>query len=303
MQDITLLDGGLGQEIIRRSHADKAHPLWSVKTMFDEPDVIKQVHKDFIAAGAKVLSVNNYTATPTRMLRNDMMGQFEQAHETAIQLLKSAISESDKSADEITIAGCLPPLTASYVADAALDYQPSYDEYCRLIEVQKDHVDVILVETMSNSQETFAAVDALTSFGEKTYISLTLSDDLTNCLRSGETLEAVIERLSEKNIDAVMINCSFPEAVSKALPILAQSDLRFGAYANGFTSISALQPGGTVDGLHARTDLPPEIYASHALSWIDAGATIIGGCCEITPSHIAYLAKEMHNHGYRPSQL
>jgi S-methylmethionine-dependent homocysteine/selenocysteine methylase len=70
---------------------------------------------------------------------------------------------------------------------------------------------------------------------------------------------------------------------------LAARNLTFGAYANGFTSITALQPGGTVDSLKARTDLGPSAYADFAQSWAELGATIIGGCCEVGPAHIAEL--------------
>ena len=65
MASITLLDGGLGQEINNRSTQDNSHPLWSVQVMHNEPEIVVQVHEAFINAGAKVLTLNNYTATPT----------------------------------------------------------------------------------------------------------------------------------------------------------------------------------------------------------------------------------------------
>ena len=65
MADIIFLDGGLGQEINKRSSKTKSHPLWSLKVMYDEPEIVSKVHLDFINAGAKVLSLNTYTATPT----------------------------------------------------------------------------------------------------------------------------------------------------------------------------------------------------------------------------------------------
>ena len=70
-------------------------------------------------------------------------------------------------------------------------------------------------------------------------------------------------------------------------------DIPVGAYANGFTGIAADfdKIGATVDSLKARTDLGPEAYAKFAQGWIDAGATLIGGCCEVGPAHIAELAR------------
>ena len=75
--------------------------------------------------------------------------------------------------------------------------------------------------------------------------------------------------------------------------MLAASGLRCGGYANGFTAIDALVPGGNVDALSARTDLGPEAYGDFAMSWIDAGASIVGGCCEVGPAHIAHLHQRL----------
>ena len=89
------------------------------------------------------------------------------------------------------------------------------------------------------------------------------------------------------------MNCSIPEAISANLPILRDANVVFGAYANGFTSITALQPGGTVDSLKARKDLSPAVYADFIDQWIDIGATIVGGCCEVGPAHIAEISKRL----------
>ena len=303
MTSITLLDGGLGQEINTRSTQDKSHPLWSVQVMHNEPDIVVQVHEEFINAGAKVLTLNNYTATPTRMNRHGFGELFEATHQQAIKLMNQAISNSKVERSSINIAGCLPPIAASYVASAALNYQQSYDEYCRLIEVQQDGVDLFLAETISNIEEAEAAVDALQAFGHKTHIGLTLSDNATATLRSGEPLVDALAMLASKKVDAAMINCSFPEAVTEALPHLRASKLKFGAYANGFTSIDKLTPGSTVDNLQARIDLSPEVYAQHALEWIAGGASIVGGCCEISPTHIQHLHKVLLEQGHGITKL
>ena len=303
MTSIAFLDGGLGQEINKRSTQETSHPLWSVKVMHDEPEIVISAHKDFLLAGAKVIGLNNYTASITRLSRHGFGDKFEETHQLAIQLMNTAITESGLARETINIAGCLPPLAASYVSSAALDYQQSYDEFCQLIEVQSEAVDLFLVETMSNITEAKAAIAALKQYHKQTYIGLTLSDDLSNTLRSGEALEQAIERFSDDNIDALMVNCSCPEAIDKAMPVLQASGLRYGAYANGFTSIENLAPGTTVDGLQARIDLDPKKYAEHVMGWLDMGATIIGGCCEIGPEHIKYLSQQITAQGHELTTL
>jgi S-methylmethionine-dependent homocysteine/selenocysteine methylase len=98
--------------------------------------------------------------------------------------------------------------------------------------------------------------------------------------------------VSDHRPDRVMLNCSRPEAVSQGLPILARLGLPFGAYANGFTRIDPRfnKIGATTDLLTARDDVGPERYAEFAAAWVRAGASTVGGCCEIGPAHIAELA-------------
>ena len=288
-QTIVLLDGGLGQEISKRAKRSEPHPLWSLMVMMEEPQVVVEAHLDFIRAGARVLAVNNYTATLTRLTREALQAQFEDIHQLAVELLNQAIDESGVETSQFSRMGCLPPLAASYVADVAPSYEMAYQEYVKLITVQDGLVDGFLVETMSNNEEMRAARDALVATGHSVRIGMTLADDGSNCLRSGEPLEEAIEMLAGGALDGCMVNCSQPEVVLSALPLLASLGCPFGAYANGFTTVAPLQPGGTVKDLKERIDLTPEAYTQHALEWINAGATIVGGCCEISPRHIEYL--------------
>lgn len=300
---ITLLDGGVGQETNRRASQAQSHPQWSVKVMHDEPEVVVQVQADFLRAGAKVITLNNYTATPSRMKKYDMMAQYEQTHQLAAQCANDALSAANIAREEVNIAGCVPPLAASYVTEVAPAYAQAYDEYCSLIEQQKPFVDVFLVETMSNLAELTAALDALEHHQQKAYVGLTLKDDASVTLRSGQPLSDALALLRERAAEAVMINCCYPEAVDLAIGALSQSSLRFGAYANGFKSVEPLKPGTTVDQLETRAELTPKRYADHAMAWVAQGATIIGGCCEISPAHIAAMSAQLKAEGYEVSKL
>ena len=300
MADIHFLDGGLGQEIQNRATA-QPHPLWSVKVMYDEPDVVSTVHRDFIAAGARVITANTYTASPPRLRRDGDISQIGDIHDTALSLARAAIDEAGDPA--LQLAGCLPPLVGSYVAEVSMDFEASLADYRQLVDLQKQGVDLFLIETMSNITEARAALSAVRQTGKAGFVGLTVRDDGSNCLRSGEELSDALDQLLPLGPGGIMVNCSVPEAVSAAMPVLAGLPVPFGGYANGFTSIDALRPGGTVASLSARTDLGPEAYADFAVSWIEAGATIIGGCCEVGPAHIAHLAGRLRNEGHRLTGL
>ena len=129
--------------------------------------------------------------------------------------------------------------------------------------------------------------------GKPVWVSLSVDDSDGTKLRSGEALAEAVTMLKDYNPAVVLINCSLPEAVSQGLPVLAGHGFNLGAYANGFTGIHSdfNSIDATVDLLKARTDLGPAEYLSFAKSWAEGGASIIGGCCEVGPDHVAALSK------------
>ncbi len=291
---VALLDGGVGQELYRRS-GPPASPLWSIQVMMDRPDLVETVHLEFIEAGARIVTVNSYAATPRRLDRAGKGDMFDAVHATAVSAAKSAC---DKSGRMVRIAGCLPPLVASYKPDLALPEEASLADYRRIVAAQADHVDLFLCETLPSVAEARAATIAASESGKTVWTSLTVSDTDGTVLRSGEDAADGARAAVAAGAEAVLINCSSPEATGGALAALAETGVPRGAYANGFVSVDTLEPGGTVDVLDARTDLDPTAYAAHALQWVASGASIVGGCCEIGPAHIAELARRLATEGY-----
>jgi homocysteine S-methyltransferase len=294
MSDIILLDGGMGQELLARS-VQAAHPLWSAKILLDEPKIVQQVHEDYIRAGARVITINAYSATPERLQRDGAPEMFEPLQARAIAMARAA---RDACGTEVRIAGCLPPLFASYRPDLAPNFDANLKMYREIVAQQASKVDLIQCETLSSVVEATAACTAAVETGLPVWVGLSVNDDDSQTLRSGEPLTAALTALSGLGAQAILLNCSVPEAISAALPQVIATGTPAGAYANGFTSIEALQPGGTVDGLRARKDLTPEVYATHAMAWVKAGAKIVGGCCEVGPAHIEKLARTLRSAGH-----
>jgi homocysteine S-methyltransferase len=282
---VVLLDGGMGQELLKRSKTPPT-PLWSAQFLIDGPDIVEAVHAEYASCGCRVATLNTYIVTPERLERDGDPAQFETLHKRAIALARSGTGNAENS---VTIAGCLPPLLASYRADVVPAYEEAIAAYRRIVAVEKNGVDLFQCETLSSVREVRAATTAAAESGKPVWTSMTVMDADGTKLRSGEPLADGVAAARECGAQAVLVNCSWPEAVGQAMPILALSGLPFGAYANGFTSIEALLPGGTVEELKARDDLDPERYAAHALAWVEAGASIVGGCCEVGPAHMRYL--------------
>ncbi|MGM0433612.1 MAG: homocysteine S-methyltransferase family protein [Pseudomonadota bacterium] len=294
-EQVVLLDGGMGQELRRRS-AQPASPLWSAQVMLDEPDLVVDAHRDFINAGARVITLNTYSATPTRLARDGEPGLFEPLHSAALNAARKAC---DESGENVRIAGCLPPLVASYRPEVAHDEATCLAEYRQMVQAQKaGGVDLFLCETMSIAHEARAATTAAVESGLPVWTAFTVDDADGTRLRSGESLAEAARDVVKIGADAVLVNCAVPEALTTAMDTLAELGVPFGGYANAFTSVAALEPGGTVDVLEARKDLDPDAYADHVLQWVEKGATIVGGCCEVGPAHIKALAERLNAAGF-----
>ncbi len=284
----------MGQELLKRSSREVT-PMWSADIMLNEPDLVSQLHLDFINAGAQVIILNTYTATPPRLKRDGQLSYLTRLHHNAILSAQKAVEKSNK--ENVKIAGCLPPLVASYKAEACLSYDESFQIYTQLVELQMAGCDLFICETMSSIIETKAACEAAKLSGKPIWVAFTIADNMRQTLRGGESLQNAITSILPYKPQAILLNCSQPEAIDASWPILQTlkstipDSIEIGAYANGFTSVEDLYPGDTVEALDVRGDLSPSAYAQFAKNWINKGATIVGGCCEIGPAHIKALTE------------
>ena len=127
------------------------------------------------------------------------------------------------------------------------------------------------------------------------WLAVTVDDGDGARLRSGEAVADVVAVAREEGASALLVNCSVVEVMPAALDALGPCSLPLGVYANAFTRISDdfRTAGADVSVLQARSDLDPVRYADHAQRWQALGATIIGGCCETGPAHIAEIDRRL----------
>ncbi len=295
MANITLLDGSIGQELVKRSGM-KPTPLWSTRVMIDQPELVGDVHTDYFHQGATVATTNTYAVHRSRLRREGLEDQLPALIDTALTQAEQARAGSGGR-----IAGSLGPLLATYRPDLKPDVDEAQEKFAELADLMADRVDLLLIETASSVQEAEGALRGTEECGKPVWLALSVMDEDGTRLRSGEPLAdiaALVERFAP---ETVLINCTRPEAIPAALAIIAELERPFGAYANGFTGISEgfLQDAPTVDALEQRQDLAPEAYADHAMAWVAQGATIVGGCCEVGPDHIKALADRLHAAGHK----
>ncbi len=285
--DITILDGGMGQELVRRSGRE-ATPYWATQVMVDAPELVSAIHDDYFAAGAEIATANSYALHHDRFTGSPHAARFEELHEIACRL---AVEARDRHGSG-RVAGSLGPLGATYVGDDGPPLSEAAALFAEIVRLQTPWVDLFLCETVPSLARARGALEGTLGAGKPVWLSVTVDDADGTRLRSGEPVAEILELHAHWPYDALLVNCSFPEAVTAALGALTGAPVPTGGYANGFTGISEefLKPAPTVAVLEARTDLGPDAYCRHAADWVDRGATILGGCCEVGPDHIRALA-------------
>lgn len=292
---ITLLDGGMGQELVARS-GDEPTPLWATRVMIDHPGLVKAIHDDYFAAGASVATTNTYNILHDRLEGVGLDALYHALHLRALTEAHEARAQAGRG----MIAGSMGPLGESYRPDLTPSIEVSAPLYAEKARILAPHVDVILLETMSSLGLAGGALKGAQAAGLPVWLSVSVDDRDGSKLRSGEPIAGLRDLITEFPTAAVLANCSMPEAMLAALRELSTMGLPFGAYANGFSEISSLPLPDAVaapDYTH-RHDLTPQKYTDFVMQWVGLGATIVGGCCEVGPAHISHLAASLKAAGH-----
>ena len=285
-EDLTILDGGMGGELIRRGWPSGG--LWSAKALLENPEVVRAVHQDYVSAGAQVIITNSYSTVPSYLAKEDMQSRYVELTEIAARLAREV---ADAAPAEVRVAGCLPPLSESYRPDLVPGDDESRPIYSEIIKALSADVDLYLCETMSSVREAVNAASSVreTDPDKPLWVALTLADEPGGGLRSGENMDQVVSALEPYDVDAFLFNCTDPTSISVALEELVPlTNKPTGAYPNRFH----VPPGWTLDNEIAvePAEMTVEDYLGFVDTWRRSGATIIGGCCGVGPEFIAALS-------------
>ncbi len=287
---VTVLDGGMGNELLRRR--GERTPLWSAKVLIDDPDEVVRTHLDYIEAGARIITTNSYSTIPSYLSTAGLESQYVELTRMAGELARRAVGESGQ---DVLVAGSLPPLSESYRPDLVPPDEEAGPIYAGMAAALEPNVDLFLCETMSNAREArngaSAAKRAAAARNLPVYVSWTLDERAGHGLRSGEAIKDAFAAIADLNLDAFLFNCTSAEAISEGLRELSSmTDKPIGGYPNRYVVPEGWTLGQPVDN---DDDVSSAAFVQGALTAIEAGASIYGGCCTVGPSDIAALAAEV----------
>uniref|UniRef100_A0A061R188 Homocysteine S-methyltransferase n=1 Tax=Tetraselmis sp. GSL018 TaxID=582737 RepID=A0A061R188_9CHLO len=307
---VLVLDGGMGHELkMRQVHVGMEDQFLELSDFFlpgafanrQRPDIVRSVHEEYIKSGAQIITTNNFVVTPYSLGKVGRASELTELTESAGKIAREAV---DRSGRRVLVAGSLPPLLESYQVENLGELEELKTTYFKIAEALAPYVDVLLCETLSSRLEGRAAAAAASASGKPFWVSWTLRDDSSCALRSGEPLsEAVADVADVPGLESMLVNCCAPSAVSAGIEQLskcAPPGVAIGGYANGFqvTTSQWLSGEAAVEAAGESGDfrdgiITEEAYCRHARRWVSLGATIVGGCCGIGPSHIRKISESL----------
>ncbi|MEZ8465113.1 methionine synthase [Vibrio splendidus] len=320
-QRILLIDGGMGtmiqdykleeQDYRGERFADWHSDLKGNNDLLvlTQPKLIKDIHMEYLEAGADILETNTFNSTTIAMADYDMESLSEEINFTAAKLAREAADEwTVKTPDKPRfVAGVLGPTNRTCSISPDVN-DPGYRNvsFDELVEAYSESTralikggsDLILIETIFDTLNAKACSFAVESVFEEVGITLpvmisgTITDASGRTL-SGQTTEAFYNALRHVKPISFGLNCA-----------LGPDELR--EYVGEMSRISecnvSAHPNAGLPNAFGEYDLSPEDMAEHVKEWAESGfLNLIGGCCGTTPEHIRHMAEAVE--GVTPRQL
>ncbi len=276
-KEVIVFDGGTGTYLYEKGIY--------INRCFDElnltnPEIVKEVHNDYINAGADAIETNTFGANVFKLTPHGLGEKVYEINLRGAQIAKSVAKDS------VLVAGSVGPLGIQIEPLGKLSFDEAKDAFKDQIKGLLDGgVDLIILETFILAKELVQALRAVRELDDNIPVigQVTINED--GNLLSGAPLERFIDKLKDYKIDAVGLNCSVgPKPMLDALEKLKTLT----------TLPISIQPNaGYPQNIGGRNIYmtSPEYMAEYAKRFIQTGASIVGGCCGTNPSHIRAIRK------------
>lgn len=269
-----ILDGAMGSLLQQKGVKPDKH-LWMSIANITHPELVTQIHKDYINAGADIITTNTFNTNPT-----DIKGVKQNSSK---ELVKRAVKLAKKAAGNlpVLIAGSNAPAEDCYQAERTILKREVEQNHKKHIDLLMEYgVNFIMNETHSHLDE----IKIISKYCDKNNIPYVMSLFFTDELRllSGEKLSQILKFMSDTNAMAIGFNCILPSTMEKAKKEITFPN-NWGLYLN------------CGDGSFADTDIqcgiPPRNYSNLIKEYLDFSPSYIGSCCGSSPEHIKEIKK------------
>jgi homocysteine S-methyltransferase len=286
-QEVVILDGAMGTELERRG-APMDAVAWDAAALATHPDLVREVHEEYIEAGADVITTNTF-ATARHVLEPAGMGdQFRLFNSRAVTLAREA--RENVAEGPVYIAGSISTMSAridqSYKPRAGV----ARDNYQVQAEILAESgVDLIVLEMLRDLEHSSYAVEAAVATGLPVWLGFsckTTDDGTVMLLEGNDTLAEALAHLPPLGASLVAIMHTLTEDTPPALrEVNSHWSGPVGAYPH---SGKFIMPNWQFVDI-----ISPEDFTKLAQGWMEMGVRLIGGCCGIGPEHIRLLKETL----------
>jgi len=276
-----LADGAMGAMLHQESQA-RADACFDAMNV-EDPEIVLAVHKAYIAAGADLIATNTFGANSFKLASAGRAKNLELYNRRGVELARLAIAESGRA--DVYIAGSVGPLGVGIYPYGRLSQAEAQTAFAaQLFALASAGVDAIQFETFSEHKELLLAISVLRELDAELPIIAQATFYHENLSYAGYPPARVANDLYRTGADVIGVNCgSGPAGIAEVLRQMryAVPDAVFSAMPNaGFPEVT----GGRI--LYPAS---AEYFADCATTFVNIGATVIGGCCGTTPEHIAAM--------------
>jgi homocysteine S-methyltransferase len=285
MGNVSILDGALGTELERRDVSTN-EPGWTAHANLTHPDLLREIHEEYIQAGATIITANTFRTHPRAHQASGLSARdlTQRAINIARQARKNCNLFTQIAASIAPVEDCFRPELSPIDTDALVQEHSEFIKW--LVE---DGADILLIETMSTLREAKAALQAAQAISNlPVIVSVVLKDAHT--LLDGTVLSTAVEYLA--SADMVSINCTPLDVLNQASAEFASlaklSGIQFGFYPNASKRRS--------DGSWALAASSDDEIAQSSLHWVELGASLVGSCCGTTPATTKAISEMIHTY-------
>ena len=271
-----LIDGATGTEVERRGVV-KNKKIWNGAGALSDPDVVRQIHEDYLRHGAEIVISNTFGNSRCALENAGLGQQFEFLNRRGVELATEA--RDNAGTPDALVAGGI----THWVWTGA---PPTLDElYSGVTEqaaiMKQAGADLLMLEMMVDIRRMLVTLEAAQSSGLPVWTGLSCEPkaDGVMHLLEGEPLIDALAELQDKQVPLISVMHTEVAYIDECLDIIQENwSGRIGVYANAGCSIDS---DWVFDGI-----ISPEDYATACKRWLDRGVQVIGGCCGIRTEHI-----------------
>ena len=285
-----LLDGGIGTEVMKRG------VRWRQHGIEDAPDIIRDIHIDYLNAGVDILTTHTFNLTKRNFINffrdgehmsligaSGLSSKADELCRSSVSLAKEALTETGKS-ETVPLAGSISPVMHIFRPDLSPPENDCLAHHRECVEVLSGcGVDLIFFEGMNNIREAQAALEAARGFDLPVWMSFV--PDMDGNLLSGELLQSAADFARSQGAEAVLVSAGSMPMITKSLPNIIN-----GSPSGAKAIIGRYSPPSWKPDFYPRFENTEEIlpgaYAREAQGWLNQGVQIIGGSSGTTPEHI-----------------